>query len=244
MRKYIDVFSTIKTNYEIVQERIYRAAIRSGRSPIDVKLVVVTKTHPVEIVHAVIDVGAKNLGENYLEEAREKIESLKDYSQCAWHMIGHVQSRKASSVVKYFNILHSLDSVKLAQRLNNQAKELNRKLPVFLEINVSGEETKSGWRAVEEKDWEKLLPDIELLNYLTNLQVIGLMTMPPIDHNPEKIRQYFQKLGRLQKFLQKHSQPLEWKELSMGMSSDYEIAIEEGSTWVRIGQAILGSRSP
>ena len=237
-----DVKAQIRRNLDIVQERIVNAAQKAGRTPGEIKLLVVTKTHPVEIIEYVLEAGANNLGENYVEEARGKIIALEQYSQCKWHMIGHVQSRKSSQVVEYFNFIHSLDSVKLAQRLSAQAREKNKTLPVFLEFNLSDEDSKSGWRFNSETNLEALLPDLEKVINLENLQVCGLMTMPPYFENPEHARPYFRKLYRLRELLQRKFQYVDWKELSMGMSGDFEVAIEEGATWVRIGQAILGAR--
>jgi pyridoxal phosphate enzyme (YggS family) len=234
----------IKRNLEFVQENIDKAARRAGRSPAEVKLLVVTKTHPLDIVECVIAAGAIDLGENYVEEARDKIIALNQYSRCAWHMIGHVQSRKSNQVVEYFDYLHSLDSVKLAQRLNTHALEISRILPVFLEFNLSGEEGKSGWRVGAESKWEVLLPEIETVINLPNLRVCGLMTMPPYFENPEDARPYFQRLYRLRDLFKREFKHIDWQELSMGMSGDYEVAIEEGASWVRIGQAILGARQP
>lgn len=236
------VRAQINRNLEYVQERIFNTARRVGRSPDEVKLLVVTKTHPVEIIECVIEAGATDLGENYVEEARTKIIALHESARCTWHMIGHVQGRKSADVVKYFDYLHSLDSVKLAQRLSAQAIEKNRYLPVLLEFNLSGEEGKSGWRAGNDGDWEALLPEIESVINMGNLKVCGLMTMPPFFDNPENARPYFRRLYRLRQLLQRKFEYIDWKELSMGMSGDFEIAIEEGSTWVRIGQAILGAR--
>lgn len=237
-----EVADTILRNLEIVQERIDRAAKRAGRAVDEIRLVVVTKTHPIEIVQCLIDAGVKHLGENYVEEAREKIIALNQDTQCSWHMIGHVQSRKSSQVVEYFDYLHSLDSLKLAQRLNMHALEQDKILPVLLEFNLSAEGSKTGWKLGLEREWETLLPDIEIIIKLSNIRVCGLMTMPPFFENPEFARPYFQKLNFLRAFLKRNFKYTEWEELSMGMSGDFEVAIEEGATWVRIGQAILGPR--
>ena len=232
----------ISRNLERVQERINTAARKAGRSTDEIKIMVVTKTHPIEVIEWVLAAGVTDLGENYVEEATEKIIALHQYSPCTWHMIGHVQSRKSSQVVEYFDYLHSLDSLKLAQRLSARARERNKTLPVLLEFNLSGEESKSGWGVRSESELEALLPDIESITALENLTVCGLMTMPPYFDISENARPYFRMLRRLRELLQKKFQHIDWKELSMGMSGDFEIAIEEGATWVRIGQAILGER--
>ena len=223
-------------------DHISAVAKSVGRDPNEIHLVVVTKTHSIDIVRAVIAAGATQLGENYIEEAIPKILALQEAGEIEWHMIGHVQGRKAREVCEYFNCMHSLDSVKLGERINRFAGELGRLFPVWLEFNVSGELTKSGWDARNENQWDNLLPDMEQLLSLPNLDIKGLMTVPPYSANPEDARPYYRHLRRLQEYLVNHFQSDDWRELSMGMSSDYEIAIQEGATWVRIGQAILGPR--
>ena len=179
-----------------------------------------------------------------MEEAREKILAVKTESDCHWHMIGHVQSRKSNQVVEFFDYVHSLDSMKLALRLNTHASTLNKVLPVFLEFNLSGEESKSGWQSWNEDEWRALLLEIDAIMQLSNLRVCGLMTMPPYFDNPEDARPYFRKLNNLRGYFMRQLKIADLLELSMGMSGDYEVAIEEGATWVRIGQAILGPRRP
>ena len=172
-----------------------------------VRLVVVTKLHPIEIVQAAIEAGAQILGENYPEEAVQKITELKSQtavkpSQFAveWHIIGHVQSRKARLVAEHFALFQSLDSLKLAEHVDHFAAEFNRVLPVLLEFNVGDEESKSGWLASDETRWADLLNDVNTIASLKNLQVRGLMTMPPLFTDPEAARPYFQRLRRLQRF--------------------------------------------
>jgi pyridoxal phosphate enzyme (YggS family) len=157
-------------------------------------------------------------------------------------MIGHVQSRKASLVAQHFDLVHSLDSLRLAQRLDKSAKEAGRRLPVLLEFNVSGEQSKHGWQAAEDGRWEDLMAEIHLITTLGNLHIRGLMTMPPLSTDPEEARSHFQRLRRLQAFLRKRAPEAEWDELSMGTSADFAVAVEEGATLVRVGQAILGPR--
>ena len=232
----------IRVNYNAVIDHISAVAKSVGRDPNEIHLVVVTKTHSIDIVRAVIEAGATQLGENYIEEAIPKILALQDAGEIEWHMIGHVQGRKAREVCEYFNCMHSLDSVKLGERINRFAGELGRLFPVWLEFNVSGELTKSGWDARNENQWDNLLPDMEQIVSLPNLDIKGLMTIPPYTHNPEEARPFYSHLRRLQEYLVNQFRPDGWRELSMGMSSDYGIAIQEGATWVRIGQAILGPR--
>jgi PLP dependent protein len=233
----------ILNRYHKVCERFRAAALRSGREPEDIRLVVVTKTHPVELIRVVINAGVLNLGENYAEEAVEKMEGLGKVEGLQWHMIGHVQSRKAALVVGNFDWLHSLDSLKLAKRLSRFAQEKERRLPVLLECNVSGESSKYGWPAWQEGFWEELVDPFAEIQALPGLDIRGLMTMAPFLPDPEESRPYFKRLKKLQGFLSTRLPTVNWSELSMGMSADFEVAIEEGATWVRVGSAITGPRS-
>lgn len=237
-----DLVSSIRENYQFTLDRIATAARTSNRDPEDVRLVVVTKSQPIEVVQAAIDAGALILGENYPEEAVTKIQSLAAQSAVEWHMIGHVQSRKARLVAGHFALLHSLDSLKLAQRLDRFAAEQNHVLPVLLEFNVGGEESKAGWDASDESKWETLLPDVASILELSHLRVRGLMTMPPWETNPEDARRFFERLRRLRDYLSAQYSEVDWPELSMGTSADYAVAVEEGATLVRIGTAIVGAR--
>ncbi|HSF79762.1 MAG TPA: YggS family pyridoxal phosphate-dependent enzyme [Anaerolineales bacterium] len=232
----------IQQNFQRVLSHISTAASKVGRTIGDVKLVVVTKGQPLEKIIAVLAVGANRLGENYAEEAISKIQNIPAEFQPEWHMIGHIQSRKARNVCEKFDWVHSLDSLKLATRLNHFAHEFERKLPVLLEFNVGGESTKSGFLAQEQSKWPDFLLDIEAILELPSLQVCGLMVIPPFDPDPEAARPYFRQARLLREYLKKNIPSCEWYELSMGMSNDYEIAIQEGATIVRIGQAILGER--
>lgn len=238
-----ELVKQIKSRYEATLEKIASSANRAGRNVESIKLVVVTKSQPVEVVRAAIEAGAKVLGENYAEEGVTKIQSLADFSAVEWHMIGHVQSRKAQLVAENFNFLHSLDSLKLAKRLDRFCGEAKRVLHVLLEFNVGGEESKSGWNAFDEGRWQELLSELNEILSLPNLQVRGLMTMPPIGAVAEDSRQFFVKLKRLQEFLMRQYPQVDFSELSMGTSLDYEVAIEEGATFVRVGTAIVGERN-
>jgi hypothetical protein len=234
--------SSIHARLQRVLEQLAEAATRSGRDPQTVRLVVVTKSQPLAVVRAAVEAGASILGENYAEEAVEKIIALKEKSEVEWHMIGHVQSRKTDLVAGHFNMLHSLDSIKLARRLDAQCAGLDRTLPVLLEFNVSAEASKSGFPAWDETRWPDLLPGLEQILQLPRLHVRGLMTMPPYFDDPEQTRPYFQRLRRLQEYLLKSLPQGDWRELSMGTSVDYPAAVREGATYVRIGQAIVGPR--
>jgi pyridoxal phosphate enzyme (YggS family) len=233
----------IASNYQRVLERIQNTTLRSGRDPQSVKLVVVTKAHPIQAVEQVVQAGARRIGENYVEEALEKMEALSGQDEIEWHMVGHIQSRKARPVCEHFAWVHSLDSVKLARRLNRFASQFQRTLPVLLEFNVSGEESKYGWQASDKEQWQALLEDVAQVIKQPNLQIHGLMTMAPYLANAELARPYFIRLRELRDYFRSQFPLLSWQELSMGMSDDFEIAIQEGATLVRIGTAIMGPRT-
>jgi hypothetical protein len=238
-----DLVSSIRENYQNTLDQIASAARKSDRDPKEVRLVVVTKSQPLEVVQAALEAGIRILGENYPEEAVQKIQSLGEQSGVEWHMIGHVQSRKARLVADHFALLHSLDSLKLARRLDRFAAEKHRVLPVLLEFNVGGEESKAGWDASKESSWDALLPDVQSILDLPSLRVQGLMTMPPLETDPEDSRRYFQRLRQLRDRLASQFPQAEWRELSMGTSADYPVAVEEGATLVRVGTAIVGART-
>ncbi len=238
----VQLAQSIRERYLHVLDRIAAAAHRAGREPSSVRLVVVTKSQPLETVQAAIEAGARILGENYPEEGVRKIQSIGNQSAVEWHMIGHVQSRKAGMVIGHFDLMHSLDSLKLAERLDRFAAEAGHPLPVLLEFNVGGEESKSGWMASDEGRWEELLPSVSSVLNLRNLRVRGLMVMPPIGDEAEVSRPYFQRTRRLQSFLSERVPEGQWGELSMGTSADYEVAVQEGATLVRVGTAIVGPR--
>ncbi|MBV6397396.1 MAG: Pyridoxal phosphate homeostasis protein [Anaerolineales bacterium] len=233
--------SSIRERYERTLQRIANAERRAGRTPGSTRLVVVTKSQPRAVIEAAIEAGVKILGENYPEEAVEKIKSI-PAPGVEWHMIGHVQSRKADLIPAHFQLMHSLDSLKLARRLDRFAGEAGVQLPVLLEFNVGDEESKFGWAAQEESRWLELLPEIDMVLKLANLKVRGLMTMPPFFETPEPARPYFKKLRELRDFLAKSLPNADWSELSMGTSADFEAAVEEGATLVRVGSAIVGMR--
>jgi PLP dependent protein len=235
------LYATITDNYSKVREKIDRAARQVGREPRTVKLLVVTKGHPVTAVQAAIAGGLQLFGENYAEEGAGKRRACPDLPGIEWHMIGHVQSRKARLVCESFDWVHSLDSLKLAGRLDQACTALNRRLPVLLECNISGEASKSGWPAWNEAGWPDLCDQFRPLLDLPGLDVRGLMTMAPFSDDPEQARPFFQRLARLREFCAARL-PGSWDELSMGMSADFEVAVQAGATLVRVGTAILGPR--
>jgi pyridoxal phosphate enzyme (YggS family) len=234
---------SIAENFKRVSDRLEVAATSVGRTGEQVRLVVVTKGHPVEIAHKAIEAGAKYLGENYVEESLPKIATVEKESGVEWHMIGHIQSRKARKVCEHFDWVQSIDSIRLATRLDRFASEMGKQLPILLECNVSGEETKYGWTAWNELEWNDLADEISPILEMSHLTLRGLMTIPPFFLNPEQARPYFVRLRKLRDYLAGKFPDNDWHELSMGMSADYEVAVQEDATIVRIGTAILGKRN-
>jgi len=233
---------TIKSNLETIQLRIRAAAEKSGRNPSDVRLIGVTKLLSLAVVQAGVEAGLTCFGENYPEQAVEKIETLKGVPGIQWHMIGHIQSRKTELVCRYFDMVHSLDRLKIARLMDRYCGEFNRQMPVLLEVNLSGEESKGGWDAWDEGRWGALLDPFTQIAEMTNLKIAGLMSMPPLSTDPESTRPLYQRLRRLQAYLRTEMPDTEWNELSIGTSFDYPVAIEEGATMVRIGTELFGRR--
>ena len=231
VRPYNRFMTKIAQNLEEVRRRINAAALRAGREA-QVRLVAVSKTVPVELIREAVAAGQRLFGENYLQEARGKIEVLGEAAD--WHFIGHLQSNKAKAAVELFELIHGVDRLKLAKALDAAAASLGKVQKILMQVNLAGEASKSG---VSPEGAPELLRQIALLPHL---QVLGLMTMPPF-LAPEAVRPYFRALRELRDHLQDLSgRPL--PELSMGMSGDYEVAIEAGATLVRVGTAIFGSR--
>jgi pyridoxal phosphate enzyme (YggS family) len=223
---------SIKENYLQVIERIERAARRAGRDPKEIKLVAVSKTVEASRIQEGIEAGVSILGENYVQEAQKKIEEIG--RPVAWHFIGHLQTNKAKYAIRLFEMIHSLDSLPLAEELNRRAEQGGQVAKVMIEVNISGEATKFG------TDEEKVFSIARGIVNLNHLSLEGLMTMPPYFDSPEMSRPYYIKLRELKEKMIREGIPL--KELSMGMSNDFEIAIEEGATYVRVGTAIFGER--
>ena len=232
----------IKENLEAVQLKINAAAIKAGRDPKSIKLVAVTKLLPLEVVRSAYSAGMHCFGENYPEQAIEKILAMKEHPDIEWHMIGHIQSRKTELVCRYFNKVHSVDRLKIARYLNRYCGELGKDMPILIEVNLSGEESKSGFPAWHEDQWTELSIALGEIVKLPNIKVQGLMTMPPLFDDPEQSRPIYRKLQRLQCFLKDRFPDACWNELSIGTSFDYEIAVEEGATLVRIGTELFGPR--
>lgn len=227
----------IQTRLKRVEDRIRTAALLCGRDPKTVRLVAVSKTVPADRIRAAIKAGVTVFGENYVQEAREKIETLRE-EEISWHFIGHLQSNKAKYAVRLFDMIHSVDSLKLATELNKRAGALSKVQKILVQVNISGEETKSGVETELAVDLVRRIAPLE------NLAVCGFMTMPPYFNAPNKVRPYFRALRSLQDLVRKEGiANVHTTELSMGMTGDFETAIQEGATLVRIGTAIFGERA-
>ena len=226
----------MKANIETVRERIRAAAEAAGRAPESVRLVAVSKTVPAERVRGAVAAGLTLLGENYIQEARDKIAALADLS-VSWHFIGHLQRNKAKYAVRLFELIHSVDSLKLARELDKEAAKHGTVQDILIQVNTGKEASKSGVYA------EEALALAREAGHLDHLAVRGLMTLPPYFNAPEKVRPYFRALRELRDRIQAEALPgVAMEELSMGMTGDFEAAIQEGATLVRIGTAIFGER--
>lgn len=252
----------IAANYARIREAIADAARAAGRSPEQITLVAVTKTHPPEWVRAVVAAGALDLGENRVQEAAAKIAALADLQpRPRWHLIGHLQRNKAKLAAGLFDLVHSVDSLRLAETLNQHVAAragqdgLDRpggeaapaRLPVLLQVNVSGEASKEGFDLAgglaNRSGLDTLLPAVEAILALPALEVRGLMTIAPIEEDPEQARPVFARLRELRDELARRYPQATWSELSMGMTDDFTAAIAEGATIVRVGRAIFGERT-
>jgi pyridoxal phosphate enzyme (YggS family) len=216
--------------------RIKKAAAACNRPLDSIQLIAVSKTMPAEIVKEAIEAGVTDLGENYIQEARDKVSALAT-SDVNWHYIGHLQSNKAKYAVRLFDLIHSVDSLKLARELNKYAQKNDKIQSILVQVNVAREDTKSGIYV------ENTIELLKNISQLENISVSGLMTMPPFFNAPEKVRPFFAALRKLRDEIRAEGIPnIAMQELSMGMTGDFEAAIEEGATMVRIGTAIFGER--
>lgn len=238
----ISLETSIRANYGTIQERVSKAAASIGKPLDSICTVVVSKLQPPEVIRAAYAAGIRSFGENYPQEAEQKIVGLMDLQDITWHMIGHIQSRKSPIIAHHFQMIHSVDSVAHARKLDSALAAEKKTMLALLEMNVGGEESKSGWNASSPEDWERLLPEVDELLNLPCLKVQGLMAMPPLAELPEQSRPFFSKLRRMQEYFNQQFSARPFTILSMGTSADFEVAIQEGATIVRIGQAILGQR--
>jgi pyridoxal phosphate enzyme (YggS family) len=232
--------TSFEERLQSVRERIAAAALRMGRDATGIRMIAVSKGQPAEAVQAAFSAGLREFGENYLEEAEPKIRLLDP--SITWHMIGHLQSRKAKVAAIRFPWIHSIDSLALARRLSRFAADAGKKIAILLECNVTGEASKSGFPAAESASWDGLIREWEQILPLPGLAVAGLMTMAPYSENPETSRPVFRRLRELGERARRDLPQIAWRELSMGMSDDFEQAVEEGATMLRIGRALFGPR--
>jgi len=224
---------TIKNNLEIINEKIKKAASSVNKNPEEIKLVAVTKTATTEQIEEAINAGVKIIGENRVQDTKEKYQIFT--ADLEWHLIGHLQTNKAKYAVEIFDCIHSLDSIKLAQEIDKRSLQFGKIKDVLVEVNVSGEESKYGIKP------EEVEPFLKGISEFPRIRVRGLMTIAPIVEDKEKIRPYFRKLQELSKEIKsKNIENVKMDYLSMGMTEDFEIAIEEGANMVRIGRGIFG----
>lgn len=219
-------------NISSVYKRISYAAMRAGRNPDDVKLIAVTKTVSVERIKEAVDAGLRMFGESRVQEAKEKISKMNGGVE--WHLIGHLQKNKAKMAVELFDLIHSVDSIELAEAINKQAEKIGKIQKILVQVKLSGEISKYGISK------ENLIEVLKHVRGMNNLSVKGLMTIPPFFDNPEMARPYFRELRKLRDDAE--AKGFKLSELSMGMTNDFEVAIEEGATMVRIGTGIFGER--
>jgi pyridoxal phosphate enzyme (YggS family) len=234
--------SALHDNLHRVQDRVAAAAARAGRDPAAITLVAVSKTHPVDTLLEAYALGVRHFGENRVAEALGKLPAFRHAvpdAQATFHMIGHLQSRKAEPAVTLFDWVHSVDNLKLARRLDRFAGEQHKQMPVLLEVNVSGEASKYG---LDRAHIDELHRAVDELSTLSHIRLAGLMTMAPIVSDPELTRPVFRGLRDLRDELQRRDSAVHLPHLSMGMTDDFEVAIEEGATLIRVGRAIFGER--
>jgi len=225
----------ISQNLANVRKRIEAAAISAGRDPLDVKLITVTKTVDFRRIREAKAAGATCFGENYVQEARQKIEEIG--RDVEWHLIGHLQRNKVKYIFNLFDMIHSVEGIRLAEEIDRRANSIGTQIKVLIQVNISGEESKFG---ITEKESVDL---VRAASRLEGIRIEGLMTMPPFFDDPEKSRPYFQQLRRLRDRIKEEGyENVRMEELSMGMTSDFEAAIQEGATMVRVGTAIFGPR--
>ena len=224
---------TIKNNLEIINKKIKKAALKVNRNPEEIKLVAVTKTATTEQIEEAINAGVKIIGENRVQDAKKKYQIFT--ADVEWHLIGHLQTNKAKYAVEIFNCIHSVDSIKLTQEIDKRSLQFGKIMDVLVEVNVSGEETKYG---IKSEEVETFLKEI---SEFPRIRIRGLMTIAPIAEDKEEVRPYFRKLRELsEKIKSKNIENIKMDYLSMGMTEDFEIAIEEGANMVRIGRGIFG----
>jgi len=223
----------IKNNFEIINEKIKKAALKASRNPEEIKLVAVTKTATIEQIKEAISAGVEIIGENRVQEAKEKYQILT--ADIEWHLVGHLQTNKAKYAIEIFDLIHSVDGIKLAKEIDRRSLQFGMITNVLVEVNISGEETKYGIKP------EEVEPFLKEISEFSRIRVRGLMTIAPIVEDKEEVRPYFRKLRELSKEIKKKNiKNVRMDYLSMGMTEDFEVAVEEGANIVRIGRGIFG----
>ena len=244
----VDESGPIAQRIAAIRQRIAAAAARAGRSADEITLIAVTKTHPLPSIEQVLRAGLRDLGENRVQEAEEKVGAVEAAGPVRWHLIGHLQRNKARRAVQIFAMIHSVDNLRLAETLSRVAAEEGaaEPLPILLQLNVSGEESKEGFAlagGVRSPQWAEFAATAARIVALPHLRVQGLMTIAPYSEDIEGVvRPCFRRLREARDELARSIPAGDWRHLSMGMSGDFEVAIEEGATLVRVGTAILGER--
>lgn len=224
---------TVKDNLETINKKIKEAALKVNRDPQEIKLVAVTKTATLEQIKEAINEGVKIIGENKVQKAKEKYQVLT--TEIKWHLIGHLQTNKVKYAVEIFDLIHSVDSIKLAKEIDKRSVQFKKTIDVLIEVNISGEETKYGYNP------EKVESFLKEISEFSGIRIRGLMTIAPISKNKEEVRPYFRRLRELsERIRDKNIKNIKMDYLSMGMTDDFEIAIEEGANMVRIGRGIFG----
>ena len=227
----------IARRWEMLREQVNETAFKCGRNPEDITVVAVTKTHTVDVIKSGIDAGIRIFGENYAQELKEKYEALKDYARdIQWHFIGHLQSNKIKYIAPFVSLIHSVDSIHTAEAISEEAKKNDRTIDILLQVNTSGETTKSGCEP------DEIFKFAEYAMKIPNINILGLMTIGSFSDDKIQIRSEFRLLSSLREKLNQSFKPHRFKHLSMGMTGDFDIAIEEGSTYIRVGTAIFGER--
>ena len=227
--------NTIAENIRAVEEQKAEAAVKAGRDPSEILLCAVTKTHPAEMINQAIRAGVTDIGENKVQEILDKYEKVE---KVRWHMIGHLQSNKVKYIIDKVCMIHSVESLKLAREIDRRAAQHDLGMDILIEVNTAGDEAKFG---VAPEDAEELIRQI--LGECPHLRIRGLMTIAPYADDPEEVRPYFRKTKQLFERLSMIEHPrLDFQYLSMGMSNDYGVAVEEGSTIIRVGSALFGAR--
>jgi pyridoxal phosphate enzyme (YggS family) len=233
----------INSNLARLRERISAAATHAGRGPNEITLVPITKTYPPQIIEKALTAGLGEFGENRVQEAEPKIKWFREKGiHLKWHMVGHLQRNKVKKAIQLFDIVHSVDSVRLAREIGRRSEMAKLTMPILLEVNASGEASKYGFRVAKEEQEEQFFSAVEEIATLPNLDVQGLMTMAPFGAPKEQVRSHFRRLSSLLHKLEEKFPEEGWRHLSMGMTDDFEVAIEEGATIIRIGRAIFGEK--